>query len=108
MSRVKIVVHVPLEAADEIRETLGRAGAGVVGNYTHCSFSFTGTGRFTPVAGAHPAIGTVGKAEVVTEENIEVVCDRKDAKRILAALKTVLPYEEPAIEIYQLLEEDGL
>ena len=108
MSRVKIVVHVPLESADEIRETLGCAGAGVVGNYTHCSFSFTGTGRFTPTEGGNPAIGKVGVPEAVTEESIEVVCDRADAKRILAALKTVLPYEEPAIEIYQLLEEDGL
>ena len=45
---------------------------------------------------------------LIYEESIEVVCDRADAKRILAALKTVLPYEEPAIEIYQLLEEDGL
>ena len=41
MSRVKIIVHVPPESADEVRRTLGEAGAGIVGNYTHCSFSFS-------------------------------------------------------------------
>lgn len=108
MSRVKIVVHVPPESANEVRETLGLAGAGFVGNYSHCSFSFTGTGRFMPVAGAHPAIGTIGKPEAVTEESIEVVCDRSDARRILEELKKVLPYEEPAYEIYQLIEEEDI
>jgi len=108
MSRVKIVVHVPPENADEVRRTLGEAGAGTLGNYTHCSFSFSGTGRFTPAEGANPTIGTVGQPEAVSEESIEVVCERVDAKRILAALKEVLPYEEPAIEIYQLIEEEEL
>lgn len=108
MSRIKIVVHVPPQSADEVRLTLGEAGAGIVGNYTHCSFSFSGTGRFTPAEGASPAIGSVGQPETVTEESIEVVCDRADAKRILKALKEVLPYEEPAIEIYQLIDEEEL
>lgn len=108
MGRVKIVVHVPPESADEVRRTLGEAGAGIVGNYTHCSFSFSGTGRFTPAKGANPAIGTVGKPEVVAEESIEVVCERAEAKGILAALKQVLPYEEPAYEIYELVEEEDL
>lgn len=108
MSRVKITVHVPPENADEVRRTLGDAGAGIVGKYTHCSFSFRGTGRFTPVEGANPAIGNIGEPEAVTEESIEVVCERGDAKRILAALKQVLPYEEPAIEIYELIEEEDV
>lgn len=108
MSRVKIIVHVPPEAAEAVRNALGDAGAGKVGNYKNCSFSYVGVGRFTPTEGANPTIGTIDSPQQVTEESIEVVCDRADAKRILAALKTVLPYEEPAIEIYQLLEEDGL
>lgn len=108
MSRVKIIVHVPPENADDVRRTLGDARAGIVGNYTHCSFSFSGTGRFTPAEGANPAIGEVGVPEAVAEESIEVVCERGDAKRILAALKDVLPYEEPAIELYELIEEDDL
>lgn len=108
MSRVKIVVHVPPENADEIRRVLGDGGAGIVGNYTHCSFSVRGTGRFTPAAGAIPTIGNVGKPEAVAEESIEVVCDRSDAKRIITAVKAAHPYEEPAIEIYQLIDEEDV
>ena len=37
-SRVKITTTVPLENADAVREALGKAGAGIVGNYSFCSF----------------------------------------------------------------------
>ena len=108
MSRVKIIVHVPPESADEIRRILGDAGAGVIGNYSFCSFSVRGTGRFTPLRGANPAVGHVGEPEEVAEESIEVVCDRSDAKQIVATVRAAHPYEEPAVEIYQLIDEEEL
>jgi len=108
MSRVKIVVHVPPNSADSMRQALGEAGAGSVGAYTFCSFSYVGIGRFTPLEGAHPTIGAIEQAEAVSEESIEVVCDRKDASQILKALREVHPYEEPAYEVYQLIDEEEL
>jgi len=108
MNKVKIVVHVPLEVADIMRKTLAQAGAGLIGKYSDCSFSFVGIGRFTPIDGAQPTIGMIGQPEAVSEESIEVVCMRSDAKRILESLKAVHPYEEPAYEIYQLIDEDEL
>lgn len=87
---------------------MGVAGAGSVGNYSHCSFTTTGTGRFIAENGAQPAIGKVGIPESVTEESIEVVCDRTIAKDVLAAVRKAHPYEEPAYEIYELLDEDDL
>jgi len=108
MSRVKIIVHTPAESADEIRKVLGEAGAGVIGNYTYCSFSVKGTGRFTAQDGANPVIGQIGEPESVTEESIEVICDRAEAKNIVAAVRAAHPYEEPAYEIIPLLDEDDL
>ena len=35
-------------------KALGKAGAGSLGNYSYCSFSVTGTGRFKPNDQAHP------------------------------------------------------
>jgi len=67
---VKIVVFVPETHADIVREAMGRAGAGVIGNYTFCSFSTKGIGRFKPEEGAHPNIGEAGKFESVPEERI--------------------------------------
>ncbi len=64
---VKVVVYVPESHANQVREALGKAGAGKVGNYSHTSFSVKGVGRFLPLPGAHPSIGQVGKLEEVAE-----------------------------------------
>ncbi len=103
-NKVKIVVFVPETHADMVREAMGRAGAGKIGNYTNCSFSSKGVGRFKPEAGAHPAIGNVGKPELVQEERVEAVCERPLIKEVVAAIKKVHPYEEVALDIYPLEE----
>ena len=100
--RVKIVVFVPEKDADKVRGAMGKAGAGRVGNYTFCSFSVKGIGRFKPEKGANPAIGKIGKIEEVKEERIEMVCERKKLKAVMAAIKKAHPYEEPAIDVYPL------
>ena len=100
---VKIVVTVPEENADQIRQAVGAAGGGKVGNYEFCSFSSKGMGRFLAVEGANPAIGSVGEPEVVTEERIEFTCEKEQLASVVAALRAVHPYEEPAIDIYPLL-----
>src|SRR5260370_28332783 len=100
-TRVKISTTVPLENADQVREALGKAGAGSIGEYRFCSFSVTGKGRFLPTDKANPHIGEPGKPEVVEEEQIEVTCDRTIAKQVIAALKAAHPYQEVIIEIVQ-------
>lgn len=100
--KVKLVVFVPLTHADAVRAAMGAAGAGKIGNYTFCSFSCRGLGRFRPEDGAHPAIGEVGKLEAVEEERIEVVCSRENFTTVVEAIKKVHPYEEIAMDIYSL------
>lgn len=107
-SKVKIVTFAPTADADKIRQALGDAGAGKIGDYTYCSYSLIGHGRFTPTSNADPNIGEPGKPEVVEEERIEVVCDRDKAKDVIAALKKVHPYEEVAFDILPLLDETSL
>ena len=106
--RVKIVTFVPLENADAVREALGNAGAGQIGEYSFCSYSILGKGRFTPSDNANPHIGQSGVAEVVEEERIEVECDRANAKAVIGAMKSAHPYEEVAYDVYPLLEEADL
>jgi hypothetical protein len=108
MTRLKIVVTTPIQDADKIRQVLGRAGAGVQGEYSYCSFSVIGKGRFLPSENARPHIGKPNQPEIVDEERIEVICDRQDAKQIIQKLRAAHPYEEPAIDIYQLIDEDEL
>ena len=106
--QVKIIVHVPLDSADKVREAIGDTGAGTVGEYTHCSFSSVGTGRFVPSADANPHIGKTGQLEEVEEVSIEVVCERDTAKIALEAIRKAHPYEEVGFEIIPLLDESDL
>jgi hypothetical protein len=100
---VKIVVYAPVPHAEKIREALAKAGAGHIGNYDFCSFSVKGIGRFRPLKGAKPHIGKQGRIEKVAEERIETICPKKFLKQVLAAVKKVHPYEEPAIDVYPLI-----
>lgn len=106
MNIVKIVTFVPIKDADKVRLAMGDAGAGVLGNYHHASFSSKGVGRFTPSQGAHPTIGQMGKPQEVEEEKIEVICQKEKVKEVVAAIKRTHPYEGIPLEIWPLLNED--
>lgn len=101
-SKVKIVVFVPETHADVVRKAMGDAGAGIIGNYSHCTFSSKGIGRFKPESGANPHIGEVGKYEEVIEERIETVCSREKLQSVIAAIKNIHPYDEVAFDVYPL------
>lgn len=99
---VKFVVFVPETHTGVVLEAMGKAGAGVIGNYTHCTFSTKGIGRFKPGNGAHPYTGKVGKIEEVVEERIETVVERSKLSEVIKAVKEVHPYEEIAFDVYPL------
>ncbi|MBI5913533.1 hypothetical protein HY839_03810 [Candidatus Azambacteria bacterium] len=98
----KIVVYVPLPHADAVRAAIGEAGGGKLGNYSLCSFSVRGMGRFRPDAGANPHIGEVGRIKQVEEERIEVTCAPDVIGKVIAAIKAAHPYEEIAMDVYAL------
>ncbi|HLR99604.1 Nif3-like dinuclear metal center hexameric protein [Mycolicibacillus parakoreensis] len=98
----KWVIYVPRDDADAVRAGIFAAGAGQIGDYTHCSWSVTGTGQFLPMDGAAPTIGAVGTVEHVAEDRVEVVAPVRDRARVLAALRAAHPFEEPAFDIYAM------
>lgn len=83
---------------------MGNAGAGVIGNYSNCSFTSRGTGRFVPGSDARPFIGKPGEAEAVEEDRIETLCYEDKIHAVVAAMKAAHPYEEVAYDVY-LLED---
>ncbi len=99
---VKFVVFVPLSHADIVREALGNAGAGKIGNYDFCSFSSRGIGRFRGNNESNPVIGEAGNYESVEEERIEVLVPRTILNDVIEAVKKVHPYEEVAFDVYPL------
>lgn len=104
----KIITFVPVKDAKKVREAMGNAGAGVLGNYHHASFSTKGIGRFTPSGGAHPTIGKVGEESEVEEEKIEVICEKDKVKAVVSAIRKTHPYEEVPLEVYKLVSEDEI
>lgn len=106
ITRVKIIVTIPKENTENVREAICEAGAGIIGNYTNCSTSTSCLGTCRPNESANPYIGTKGKLEYIEEDKLEVVCDVTKVKEVLKRLREVHPYEEPAIDIIPLLDEE--
>jgi hypothetical protein len=102
LQNVKLVVFVPASHGDVVRKTLGEAGAGIIGNYTFCSFTSKGIGRFMGNEKTKPAIGQAQKYESVEEERIETVVPRAILKDIVKKLQAIHPYEEMAFDVYPL------
>lgn len=101
----KLTTFVPIEATEKVLEALHEAGAGNIGNYSHCSFSVVGEGSFKPNDKANPHIGEAGILEKVQEMRIEVVFPSHTESRIIGALKKAHPYEEVAYYVHTLENE---
>ncbi|MDR7000439.1 Nif3-like dinuclear metal center hexameric protein [Neobacillus niacini] len=96
----KIVVFVPKSHGQQVRQALGNAGAGFIGNYSHCSFSTEGTGRFLPGENTHPYLGQPGHLEEAEEVRIETIIPEPLLKKALSAIIKAHPYEEAAYDVY--------
>jgi hypothetical protein len=99
----KLVVFVPREALDSVREALFAAGAGRIGDYAHCSWYTEGTGTFLGGEGTSPSVGRAGREERVAELRLETVFPAELQEQVVAALREAHPYEEPAFDVYELV-----
>ncbi len=98
----KVVTFVPPDAAESLVDALSAAGAGEVGEYRRCAFSSAGHGTFTAGDATHPAVGRRGERADVAEVRVEMVAPRAARERVLAALRSAHPYEEPAVDVLEL------
>jgi hypothetical protein len=98
----KLVVFVPAEALDAVRDAVFAAGAGRIGAYERCSWYAEGTGTFFGTEGTDPAVGERGLEERVPELRLETVFPAQRHDEVVAALRAAHPYEEPAFDVYEL------
>jgi len=99
----KLVVFVPPDSLDRVRDALFAAGAGRIGDYERCSWYAEGTGTFFGGEGTQPAIGEAGREERVPELRLETVFPAERHEQVVAALREAHPYEEPAFDVYELV-----
>ena len=102
----RLIYFVPKAAVQKTMEAVFAAGAGKIGEYSHCAFNSTGIGTFTPSMNANPVIGSANRAEEVEESRIEVVLPSYLSNQVITALKTAHPYEEVAYYIHPIENEN--
>lgn len=98
----KLAVFVPKDHHEAVRDAMFRAGAGWIGNYSHCSFNIEGTGTFLPREGTDPYIGKQGKMESAAEVRVETVVPQSAHKAVVSAMLKAHPYEEVAYDLYSM------
>ena len=99
----KLVFYVPKDSAKKVKDAVFGAGAGTIGNYDCCSFETEGSGQFRPLKGSSPYLGEQGVLEKVIELRIETICPDEKLLNVIEVLKDSHPYEEPAIDVYELV-----
>jgi hypothetical protein len=101
---LKLIYYVPDSHLEQTKTALFEAGAGGIGDYSHCAWQVLGTGQFKPQKGADPYIGEIGALQQVAEWRVETIVPEEQAAAVARALKQSHPYEEPAFEFIQMLE----
>ncbi len=100
-------MFVPADALDTVRDALFAAGAGRIGEYERCSWYTPGTGTFLAGEGADPTVGERGREEHVSEVRLETVYPAERETEVVRALRAAHPYEEPAFDLYPLLDPES-
>lgn len=101
-SECKLATFVPAEVVDRVAEAMFAAGAGRIGNYSSCSFRSAGTGTFFGEAGTQPAVGQSNRLETANEIRLETIVPLSKVSAVVAAMRKVHPYEEPAFDLNAL------
>lgn len=98
----KLVVFVPKTYHQRVLDAILGAGAGMIGDYSHCSFNIEGYGTFMPLEGTEPFIGKLGEIERVEEIRIETIVPQGIRSRVIQAMLKAHPYEEVAYDLYAM------
>ncbi len=98
----KLVVFVPETHVEKVKNALFSKGAGQSAHYSHCCWQTAGEMQYLPLAGSDPAVGHPGELVKTKDYRVEMVCEQRCLTQVIAELKRVHPYEEPAYELYKL------
>lgn len=108
LSRKKVVVFAPMDHTDSVANAIFKAGGGVIGNYSMCSFRITGTGTYKPGAGTKPHSGKRGKLSYAEEVKLEIECAGEVLDSVIDAMLEAHPYEETAYEVYDFKKRENI
>lgn len=103
----KLVVFVPTDQLDIIRDAIFKAGAGNIGNYSECSFVTDGMGSYKGNDDSKPAYGEKGERHYEPEGKIEVIVSSHISSKVISAMIKAHPYEEVAYDLFPLANNNN-
>lgn len=98
----QLIVYIPEAALETVKAALFAAGAGKIGNYSHCAWQIRGEGQFLPLEGSNPHIGEASQLCRLPEWRVEMVVADEYKAAVIAALHASHPYETPAFSLIAL------
>ena len=104
IARAKLVWFVPEDALDTTRDAVFAAGGGTIGEYERCSWYTAGIGTFLGGDETEPSVGERGREERVPELRVETIVPADRLEDVVVALCAAHPYEEPAYDVYPLVD----
>ena len=104
---LKLVVFVPNNHLDSVRDAVFEAGGGHIGLYSNCSFTSEGLGTFLPKDGAEPFSGKLNELSTEKEQKFETILPNFKLHEVISAMKLSHPYEEVAYDVYPLLNSSS-
>ena len=104
----KLCFFIPETHVELVKQTLFRKGAGRIGLYDNCSWQVLGEGQFRPLSGSVPYLGIQHAIEKIAEFKVEMVCEEDAIGDVVKELIKIHPYEEPAYEVYKIIDAENL
>ena len=98
----KISFYAPIDQVDTIKNAMFAAGAGKLGNYSHCAWQVLGEGQYQPLEGSTPYQGSTHHIEKALEYKVEMICHADYIHDVMKAFRKVHPYEEPAYQVIRV------
>jgi hypothetical protein len=105
-NQYKLVVFVPKTHLKIVGDAIFDSGAGIIGEYSNCSFESIGIGTFKGSINSSPVLGNKGNLEKVEEIRLEAILSKWDLNQVVKSLIKSHPYEEPAFDIYELRNDN--
>lgn len=100
----KIEVFVPEEYVVEIVNGLNGSNILREGHYDYVFATTKVTGHFRPIEGANPFNGEIGVVHECEELKMEFRIRAEDLEKVKKIIEIKHPYEEPVINVIQLLD----
>lgn len=102
----KLVIYVPKDYENKILDAIFQTKAGIIGEYSSCTFRNSGKGTFRAGKTATPFIGKKGEINNADEVRIETVVKKKNLSEVIESVRSIHPYETMAYDIYPLLTNE--